>query len=59
MQTDNGNPLAISEWDVRDDGSAVRKDVLLQDMVANGGESNYYIRRKYYRWMPEEERLTA
>ena len=59
MVADGGNPLTISEWDIRDNGVVVRKDVLFQEMIANGGESTNYIRRYYYRWMPEEEWLSA
>ena len=59
MMAVGGNPLTISEWDIRENGAVVRKDVLFSDMIANGGESTNYIRRYYYRWMPEEERLTA
>ena len=59
MMAGEGKPLTISEWDIRENGSVVRKDVLFSDMIANGGESTNYIRRYYYRWMPEEERLTA
>ena len=59
MMTDGGKPLTISEWDIRDNGTVVRKDVLFQEMIANGGESTNYIRRYYYRWMTEEERLSA
>lgn len=59
MVADGGNPLTISEWDIRDNGVVVRKDVLFQEMIANGGESTNYIRRYYYRWMPKEEWLSA
>lgn len=59
MTDHNGNPLIISEWNIRSNGSVVRKDVLFSDMIANGGESTNYIKRYYYRWMPNKERLTA
>ena len=59
MVADGGNPLTISEWDIRDNGVVVRKDVLFQEMIANGGESTNYIRRYHYRWMSEEEWLSA
>lgn len=59
MMADGGKPLTISEWDIRDNGTVVRKDVLFQEMVANGGESTNYIRRCYYRWMPARERVSA
>lgn len=59
MMAEGDKPLTISEWDIRENGAVVRKDVLYGDMIANGGESTNYIRRYYYRWMSEEERLTA
>lgn len=59
MMAEGGKPLTISEWDIRENGSVVRKDVLFSDMIANGGESTNYIRRYYYRWMPAEERMSA
>lgn len=59
MMADSGTPLTISEWDIRENGIVVRKDVLFSDMIANGGASTNYIRRYYYRWMPEEKQLTA
>ena len=59
MMAEGGKPLTISEWDIRENGSVVRKDVLFSDMIANGGQSTYYIRRYYYRWMLEEERTSA
>ena len=59
MMAEGGKPLAISEWDIREGGTVVRKDVLFHEMIANGGESTNYIRRYYYRWMPEAKRLTA
>lgn len=59
MMTDSGNPLTVSEWDFRENGSVVRKDVLFSDMVANGGESTNYIRCCYYRWIPKEKQRTA
>jgi len=59
MVSDSGAPLIISEWEIRDNGTAVRKDVLFSDMIENGGESTNYIRRYYYRWMQDEERLSA
>ena len=59
MMTDSGSPLTISEWDFRENGSIVRKDVFFSDMVANGGESTNYIRCCYYRWIPKEKQRTA
>jgi len=59
MMEESGKPLTISEWEIRENGSVIRKDVLFSDMIANGGKSNNYIRRYYHRWMPEEEPLTA
>ena len=59
MMAEGDKPLTISEWDIRENGAVVRKDVLYSDMIANDGESTNYIRRYYYRWMSEEERLTA
>ena len=59
MKAADGTPLTISEWEIRENGTVIRKDVLFSEMIANGGESNNYIRRNYYRWAPEETRLTA
>ena len=59
MQANDGNPLVISEWDIKDNGTAVRKDVLFSDMVASGGESTQYIKRHYYRWLPIESKKSA
>ena len=59
MLADRGKPLTISEWDIRDNGTAVRKDVLFSDMIANGGESTNYIRRYYYRWIQKKEKMTG
>ena len=59
MTESGGGPLAISEWDIRENGTAIRRDVLFSDMIKNGGESADYIRRRYYRWIPEGARLTA
>jgi len=59
MTDEKSAPLTIPEWEIRENGTAVRKDVLFSDMIANGGISTNYIRRYYYRWMPEEKRLTA
>lgn len=59
MMADSGAPLTVSEWDIRGNGTIVRKDVPFREMVANGGESTNYIRRSYYRWMSEETQLLA
>ena len=59
MTTGNGDPLTISEWDIRENGSIISKDVYFQDMVENGGESTKYIRKRYKRWLQEETELSA
>lgn len=59
MVGEKNEPLTISEWDVRENGTIVREDVLFSEMVANGGESTRYIRRYYYRWLPAETKMIA
>lgn len=48
-----GSPMRISEWDIKGNGLAVRKDVLFSDMVACGGSCENYVSRKKYNWMPK------
>ena len=59
MMAEDGTPLVISEWDIRGNGLAVRKDVLFGDMVVNNGVSSNYVKRCHYRWRPEAAMLTA
>ena len=59
MIDEKAKPLMISEWDIRENGTIVRKDVLFSEMVANGGESKNYIKRYYYRWLPAETKMSA
>ena len=59
MLDNKGRPMVVSEWEVRDNGTVVRKEVLFSDMVDNGGESTHNIHTYYYRWKSEESRLTA
>lgn len=46
-----GKPMRIPEWEIKDNGSAVRKDVLFSDMVACGGSCENYVSRQKYNWM--------
>ena len=48
-----GKPMRIPEWEIKDNGSAVRKDVLFRDMVASGGSCENYVSRQKYNWMPK------
>ena len=50
MSDRKGNPIVIPEWIIRDNGTLIRKDVLLSDMINNNGESTAYTRKQYYRW---------
>lgn len=59
MQKDNGTPLVISEWDIRENGTVVRKDVYYHEMIKNVGESHRYIRTRYCRWAQEQTALIA
>ena len=54
MQTNLGKPISFSEWDIQKNGTALRKDVLLKDMIEGGGQSNRYTYRKTYCWMPQQ-----
>ena len=53
MMDDAGKPMRIPEWNIKDNGSAVRKDVLFSDMVACGGNCENYVSRQKYDWMPK------
>ena len=59
MKRTNGKPIYISEWEIRDNGVLICKDVLYSDMIANGGESESYEHRYYYHWKNVSEWITA
>ena len=59
MKRINGKPIYISEWEIRDNGELVCKDVLYSEMVENKGVSTNYKHRYYYHWKNISERITA